>query len=137
MLRKYSPPTTCHMSHFMCHVSGVMCLVSCVTCQVSIKFFFKQSCGASWWRVCYQLGLACLFQDRHSEEAGLIFVRPSVVMKLDNPQRSCKVTHPSNETASWEELRICIYIGQSKVYSCQNLQLIVKTSGKPNQDVVN
>ena len=32
----------------------------CVTCQVSI-FFFLQRGWASWWRVCYQQSLPCLF----------------------------------------------------------------------------
>ena len=54
----------------MCHMSDVTCLVSGVTCQVSgvmcifvfIFFFFKQSDGASCWRVCYPRGLPRLVQ---------------------------------------------------------------------------
>ena len=53
------------MSGVPCHVSPVRCQVSNVKWQVShvinfIYLFFGQSCGASWWRVCYQCGLTRL-----------------------------------------------------------------------------
>ena len=64
--------TMSHVSHVPCHVSHVTCHLSRVTCplsHVSFLFYFFlfkkknilkkiwQSCGASWWRVCYQRGL--------------------------------------------------------------------------------
>ena len=47
------PPTTCHMSAVTCQVSGVTCHMS--------DFFLGKSCGASRWRVCYQLGPSSFF----------------------------------------------------------------------------
>ena len=41
MVREYSPPTTCHMSH--------------VLCDVHLKQ--KNNGGTFWWRACYQRGL--------------------------------------------------------------------------------
>ena len=41
------------------------------------------------------------------QKVKLIPLLPRVVTKLSSPHRFCKVTHPSNETTSWEELRIC------------------------------
>ena len=67
ILREFSPPTACHMSHVTCHMSGVRCQVSRVTCHVShvmchmyfflLLFFFSQSGEAYRLRVCYQRGL--------------------------------------------------------------------------------
>ena len=47
------------MSHVMCHMSCVTRHMSHFKYQVShVKFnFCLQSCGASWWRVCYQRGI--------------------------------------------------------------------------------
>ena len=44
------------MSRVMCHLSHVTCHVSHVACHMSL-FFSSFFFGASWWRVCYQLGL--------------------------------------------------------------------------------
>ena len=44
------------MSRVRCHVSGVTCQVLHVIFFLYL-FFFLQSGGASWWRVCYQRGL--------------------------------------------------------------------------------
>ena len=56
---RISPLTTCHVSCVMCHVSCVRCQVSHVMCHAwhFFFFFFRQSGGASRWRVCYQRGL--------------------------------------------------------------------------------
>ena len=51
ILRQWSPPTTCHMSHITCHMSHVSFLF------LFIIPFFWQNGGATWWRVCYQKGL--------------------------------------------------------------------------------
>ena len=55
---------TCHMSPVTCHVSPITCHLSCVTCHLSPGpchlshiFCFVYYLWASWWRVCYQLGL--------------------------------------------------------------------------------
>ena len=73
-VRECSPLTTCFVSHVTCHMSYVTCHMSHVTCHMShvtwhmshvmchisilsLYLFFGQSGGASWWRVCYQLGL--------------------------------------------------------------------------------
>ena len=45
-------PTMCHMSYVIFHVSHVTC-----------NFFCGQDGGASQWRICYQRGLPCLFQE--------------------------------------------------------------------------
>ena len=44
---------TCHMSHVTRHMSHVLCHVSLLL----LFIFVGKSCGASWWRVCYQRGL--------------------------------------------------------------------------------
>ena len=59
VLREWSPPSMCPMSHVMCHnVSHVTCHMSLVTCRVShakiLNFFSKKSGEASRLRVCYQ-----------------------------------------------------------------------------------
>ena len=46
-MREGPPPPTCHVSCVTCHVSHV----------TYFFYFFLQSCQASWWMVCYQLGL--------------------------------------------------------------------------------
>ena len=38
ILRKYSPPSTCHMSHITYHISCVTCHMARVTCNMSIFF---------------------------------------------------------------------------------------------------
>ena len=65
-----TPPLNCHMSCVTCHVS-------CVTCHMSHLIFFLQSGVASWWRVCYQWGLPCLFFT-----ASLMFLKGLVIVKL-------------------------------------------------------
>ena len=54
------------LSHFMFHVSCVLCHVSRVTCHIFFFnfFFFWQSGGVSWWRVCYQRGLPRLVSSQ-------------------------------------------------------------------------
>ena len=55
-----------YLSPYMCHLSCVTCHMSPVTCHLSNVFFVVnfvrikinlQSNGASWWRVCCQLGI--------------------------------------------------------------------------------
>ena len=64
-----APCVPCHLPCVICHMSG-----SCVRCHVlKLNFFlffllfflsfFGQSTGASWLRVCYQLGLPCLVKS--------------------------------------------------------------------------
>ena len=58
----FTPP---NMSRVTCHVSRVTCHVSHVTCHVShvpfFSFFFRQSGGAYWLRVCHQRGYPVQF----------------------------------------------------------------------------
>ena len=63
----HSPPgVTCHMSHVMCPMSPASCHL------IIIIYFFVQSGGASWSKVCCQQGLPRLFfLDSESLREGL------------------------------------------------------------------
>ena len=79
----------CHVSCVTCHVSGVRCHVSYVKCPflfLLFLFFYGQSVGASWWRVCYQRGLPRLvhrhFHQYHITEetrlSGFVLIYPAI-----------------------------------------------------------
>ena len=50
MLREWSPPSLCHISHVTCHVSHVTCHITHVTRYVSQEFFLDSDSD----KVCYQ-----------------------------------------------------------------------------------
>ena len=66
-----TPCVMCHLQRVTCHLSLVTCHLLHFTCHLSYLTFFQyiflfikkkiwQICWASWWRVCYQRGLARL-----------------------------------------------------------------------------
>ena len=71
---------TCHVSHVRCQVSGVRCQVS----GVFFFYFFLQSGGAIWFRVCYRWGLPRLVFSQNAD-----FEQPAMHSTVEEAVFSC------------------------------------------------